>query len=295
MNIVKDSPITQAIGGNSYTLHPLTHKDDNDYSLSRKILLGFKYIVFVPIIIIFILLFVTPIMLFGPRVVRHYLLSRMIPRVMAVLANKMKSQREKLLRNLEGKILDVGAGGGAYFVHYTKSKVETVVAIEPLIALHETLNKNALQSGLISTNKNYCDDNIHSNSKKLRLECCCVEEYITKYPEECGTFDWIIFGNVLCEVSNTCTTLQAVDHLLKPGGYIYFCEHVGQPKGSWSRLIQNIINPWWVRISGGCNCNRDTLDKFQKFPSWDEIIYWRYEKFLNPFILGLIRKAPKCK
>jgi hypothetical protein len=33
--------------------------------------------------------------------------------------------------------------------------------------------------------------------------------------------------------------------------------------------MQRLVNPWWVLISGGCNCNRDTLTVIKTAcPDW---------------------------
>ena len=66
-------------------------------------------------------------------------------------------------------------------------------------------------------------------------------------------FDRIILGNVLCEVDDPVSFLRTVDSLLKPGGRVYFSEHVLEDSG-WRRTLQHLVAPWWALVSDGCHC-----------------------------------------
>lgn len=72
--------------------------------------------------------------------------------------------------------------------------------------------------------------------------------------------------------------LNDVNELLKPGGTLYFIEHVAERKNSWIRTFQNLMNPWWVVVSDGCNCNRDTLENIKSIKDWDVKPYEVYIK-----------------
>ena len=65
-------------------------------------------------------------------------------------------------------------------------------------------------------------------------------------------FDRIILGNVLCEVDDPVSFLKTVDTLLKPGGRVYFSEHVLD--SGWRRTLQELVSPWWALVSDGCHC-----------------------------------------
>ena len=87
-------------------------------------------------------------------------------------------------------------------------------------------------------------------------------------------------------------TLQQVDSLLKPGGHVYFMEHIASKKGTWKRMLQDLVNPFWVFVRAGCNCNRDSLELMKEHTDWD-IISWNYRHMtvvLGTFVLGLAMK-----
>ena len=164
----------------------------------------------------------------------------------------------------------MGAGGGAYFQYFTKA--DRVVAVEPQEVMYPILNKVANENGLVEPTKEF--------------------SIVRDLEDVKGSFDHVIFGNVLCEVPNVDQTLQQVDKLLAPGGRVYFSEHIGRPAGTWARWFQDFYNPMHRHISVGCNCNRDSLEKMRSMENW-EVVYWKYEHFqvcMGPFVLGLAMK-----
>ncbi|CAD7962758.1 unnamed protein product [Amoebophrya sp. A120] len=86
-----------------------------------------------------------------------------------------------------------------------------------------------------------------------------LQEYAKRIPE--NSIDYILLGNALCMVDDVEKILQDLKRLLKPEtGRIFFSEHVAAlPRNSWRRKRQDWLNPWWARVSDGCNCNRDSL------------------------------------
>jgi ubiquinone/menaquinone biosynthesis C-methylase UbiE len=232
-----------------------------------------------PLLVSGMMLFST-VMFIGPRWLKNKILSIMIPRIMKRQAERFLPERNELLAGIQpgDVVLDVGCGGGAYLRHYTKAS--RIVALEPVQAMHHTISKTAEQVGI--------------ERQRLTILPFCIEEYIEQHKSV--QFDWIILGNVLCEVENQISTLQCVDRLCKSkGGHVYVSEHVGSPLGTCSRRFQSMINPWWKTISGGCNCNRDTLESIQAVfdtRTWD-LAVWHYPHVnvaLGPSFLAMARK-----
>ncbi|HSN89629.1 MAG TPA: class I SAM-dependent methyltransferase [Anaeromyxobacteraceae bacterium] len=72
-----------------------------------------------------------------------------------------------------------------------------------------------------------------------------------------GAFDTVVSGLVFCSVDDPARGFAEVRRVLAPGGALRMLEHVR----SGSRLVarwQDLVQPAWTRISGGCRPNRQT-------------------------------------
>jgi SAM-dependent methyltransferase len=218
-----------------------------------------------PIMLLHSILMATPI--------RSTLISMFIPFVMQEVETEFHQERQTLLENTittDCIVLDLGSGGGAYLRYCTKAK--QVFAVEPVEKLHPKIKKAGehLQNLIILKDISEIDESIK--------------------------FNVIILGNVLCEVPNVPEILKQVDRRLvaNGSGKVYFSEHIARPAGTWQRHFQNCVNPMWRHLSGGCNCNRDSLHYIQTVNQDWQVIYWSYPHHsvnLGPFVLGLALKT----
>ncbi len=69
-------------------------------------------------------------------------------------------------------------------------------------------------------------------------------------------FDTVVSGLVLCSVSDPDRALAEARRVLRPGGALRLLEHV-RARGIRGAL-QDLVQPAWTRISGGCHPNRET-------------------------------------
>eukprot|EP00977_Amphora_coffeiformis_P007999 scaffold1803_cov92-Amphora_coffeaeformis.AAC.22 len=195
-----------------------------------------------------------------------------LPIGMKAVDRKFHPERKELLKNLSGRVLDVGSGGGAY-LKYCAEKATAVVAVEPIEHLHPKIEHAAAQA-------------------KLQDKLTIFKDVSELDPIE-YQFDWIILGNVLCEVDNVQETLIQLDRLLTPGGKVYFSEHVAHTGGTLRRRLQDWVNPMWKLYLGGCNCNRDSIEWMRQTTKW-VIIDWVFPELastlMGPFVLGLASK-----
>ena len=144
--------------------------------------------------------------------------------------------RYDLLANLQGEVVELGAGTGANFRYY--SPAAHVLALEPdrsMMRRAETKIAQASAQIDLRVGDDLFLDTLPSNSA-----------------------DAVVLTLVLCTVEDPALTLRRVKRLLKPEGTIVVLEHV-RSSGNVGRF-QDFVAPLWRRIAGGCHLNRDTAD-----------------------------------
>mmetsp|Transcript_12973 Transcript_12973/g.25158 ORF Transcript_12973/g.25158 Transcript_12973/m.25158 type:complete len:311 (-) Transcript_12973:202-1134(-) len=176
--------------------------------------------------------------------------SRLLPQMMAGLDIAMGKVKKELLKDLKGDVLDFGAGDGQYlkYVASQGDKIKSVTSLEPLQKFHTKIEERAKALGVPfkGVYKKYSADLLRERG-----------------PEQ---FDTIIVGCVLCEVPDQHAAVKDLYQLLRPGGKLFYIEHVAYEEGTLLNYLQQFINPFWRVVSGGCNCNRHTLRAIRSAP-----------------------------
>ena len=72
-----------------------------------------------------------------------------------------------------------------------------------------------------------------------------------------GAFDTVASGLVLCSVTDPRAAAAEMLRVLAPGGSVRALEHVRSPL-PWKARLQDLSQPAWSALSGGCHPNRDT-------------------------------------
>jgi len=72
-----------------------------------------------------------------------------------------------------------------------------------------------------------------------------------------ATFDTVVSGLTFCSVPDARRGLAEVRRVLRPDGQLRMLEHVRSTK-PWKARVQDKVERFWVRFSGGCHPNRDT-------------------------------------
>ena len=72
-----------------------------------------------------------------------------------------------------------------------------------------------------------------------------------------GCFDTVVSGLVLCSVPDPARGLGEVRRVLGPGGSLRALEHV-RARGAWAGRVQDVLQPAWTWLTGGCHPNRTT-------------------------------------
>jgi len=155
-----------------------------------------------------------------------------------VWACKQKStmkQREKIIPLASGNVLEIGIGSGLNLPFYNKKKVTHLTAIDPSAAIWK---------------KNSFDTNT------LGFEFDFIEAFSENIPAANNSFDTVVITYALCTIQDTDKAFDEIKRVLKKDGKLLFCEHGKAPDKKIVRW-QNMLNPFWKKIGGGCNLNRD--------------------------------------
>ena len=160
-----------------------------------------------------------------------------LPRLLncACSARPMIYQRQKVVPQAEGKVLEVGIGSGLNLPFYDKSKVKKIWGLDP----SEELNRMASK---VATEENLEVDFIISGAENIPLP----DDHV----------DTVLITYTMCTIPEVEQANQEMKRVLKPGGKMIFCEHGKAPDPNIHKW-QNRINPLWKKIAGGCNLNRD--------------------------------------
>jgi ubiquinone/menaquinone biosynthesis C-methylase UbiE len=76
-------------------------------------------------------------------------------------------------------------------------------------------------------------------------------------PWAAATFDTVVGTLVFCSIPQPAAALAEVRRVLRLGGRLLLVEHVRSHRPGLARL-QDRLAPAWLRLTGGCNLNRDT-------------------------------------
>ena len=161
-------------------------------------------------------------------------------------------RRKELLGAVGGDILEIGAGTGANFPYYPAGA--SVIAIEPSESM---LRRAARKSSRSRANVQL----LHAGIGDPELAALIPSRGL----------DSVVATLVLCTVPDPLSALSTLKGWLKPGGRLYLLEHIasGHPA---ARLAEQLINPIWKQIAGGCHLTRATDRLARKagfIPEWE--------------------------
>lgn len=146
-----------------------------------------------------------------------------------------RKQREKIIPLASGNVLEIGIGSGLNMPFYDNINVKHLTGIDPSVEIW---------------NQKKFDVN------DLPFDFKFLKAYAEDIPAENNSFDTIVFTYTLCSIPNMNAAFAEIRRVLKPNGKVIFCEHGKAPDKS-IRKWQNLINPVWKMLGGGCNLNRD--------------------------------------
>ena len=151
-------------------------------------------------------------------------------------------QREKVVPLAEGRVLEIGIGSGLNLPFYDKTKVDEIWGLDPSEELSGMARTVATQEGM---KVNF----ISSGAEEIPL------------PDD--HFDSVLITYTMCTIPEVIRANTEIRRVLKDQGKMIFCEHGVAPDDN-IRKWQKRINPFWGKIAGGCNINRNIPSLIQE-------------------------------
>ena len=140
----------------------------------------------------------------------------------------LKRWRRWLCDGARGRVLDLGCGTGRDLPYLPPGTVGLDPALDPL--------RRARRRG-----------------PGARL----VQARAEALPFRDRIFDTVVSGLVFCSVDDPGAGLGEVRRVLRSGGTLRMLEHVRSER-PWCARVQDLIQPAWTHVAGGCRPNRDT-------------------------------------
>ncbi|WP_416395662.1 class I SAM-dependent methyltransferase [Allohahella sp. A8] len=144
-------------------------------------------------------------------------------------------QRELIVPQATGQVLEIGMGSGLNLPYYDPTRVTKVWGLEP----SKGMRKKAA-----------------SRVAAVPFELEWLDLPGEEIPLESKSVDSIVLTYTLCTIPDWLKALKQMRRVLKPGGQLLFSEHGKAPDAAVARW-QSRINPMWGKLAGGCHLNRE--------------------------------------
>jgi SAM-dependent methyltransferase len=149
-------------------------------------------------------------------------------------AKPIMKQRAKVVPRAQGRVLELGIGGGLNLAFYDPAQVTAVFGVDPSPELRERAQAAPRRDGL---------------QVEVR------EGTAEALPFEDASFDDVVCTFTLCSVRDPAAALAEARRVLKLGGRLLVCEHGLAPEpdvAKWQRRFE----PVQKAIAGGCHLTR---------------------------------------
>jgi ubiquinone/menaquinone biosynthesis C-methylase UbiE len=140
----------------------------------------------------------------------------------------LKRWRQWLCEGARGRVLDLGSGTGRNLPLLPPDSVGVDPALDPL-----------------------------RRARRRAPAARLVQARAEALPFRDATFDTVVSGLVFCSVDDPPSGFREVRRVLRPAGALRMLEHVRSER-PWRARVQDLIQPAWTRIAGGCRPNRAT-------------------------------------
>jgi SAM-dependent methyltransferase len=147
----------------------------------------------------------------------------------------MRRLREEVVPQARGDVLEVGIGTGRNLPFYDRTRVRSIVGVEPSLRMHRLALRRARAAGLA-----------------VSLVGLSAE----RMPVDDARFDCVVCTFTLCSIADPVPALREMRRVLVPGGRLLLAEHGLAPEADVAAW-QSRLTPWWRKVAGGCCLDRD--------------------------------------
>jgi len=143
--------------------------------------------------------------------------------------------RQQIIPRAQGKVLEIGVGSGANFIHYDSRKVSRLYALEP-------------NPGMVRLAER------EQHKTKLNIEFLDLPG--ERIPLGDGSIDTVVSTFTLCTIPGIVEAIQGIARVLKPNGKLIFFELGLSPDPEVQRL-QKRLEPLHHWLFQGLYLTRD--------------------------------------
>ncbi|NKF22008.1 class I SAM-dependent methyltransferase [Solimonas marina] len=147
----------------------------------------------------------------------------------------IRRQRQAVVPTVQGRVLEIGIGTGLNLEHYDRTRISTVIGLDPGVDMHPLAQRRA---------------------RRLGLPVEIVGLSAERIPFDDASFDTVLVTYSLCTIADPLAALREMHRVLRAEGRLVFCEHGRAPEAAVQRWQQRLTPPW-SKIAGGCHLDRD--------------------------------------
>lgn len=151
---------------------------------------------------------------------------------------KLSSLRRRVVEQVTGETLELGAGTGVNLPLYQPGIRVTAIDLRPAHLVAAT--HKAKRTG-----------------HKADFSVACADAQNLPFPE--GYFDTVFGSLVFCSINQPEIALAEIRRVLRPGGRLILLEHV-RGQTPLTRRLTDWLHPIWYAVNGVCHLNRETAE-----------------------------------
>lgn len=187
----------------------------------------------------------------------------------ALGGRKIGTYRKALLKEVGGRVLELGSGTGLNLPYYRPHKIKELVFLD----IHEGMHRFALKR---TAKVDFPVEQKIGDGQKLDFAD--------------NSFDAVVSTFTFCSIEDLTQALSEISRVLKPSGHLFFLEHGLSSEANVARR-QKFWTPYQKRLAAGCHLDRpidETLSAAGfKFSALKKFYHDEYPKMFGFFYQGV--------